>query len=94
MSQGPGTPNRPPASDPHNVGEVFVNGPINCSVTGQIATLVFTAVRPDADALIQNKRDVVPSAVVVSRLVMPVGTLVEIRNMLNRLIRDNPAPQA
>ena len=79
----------PTLSDPNFVPETYVNGPINMSVMGQVATLTFTSVRPDVKQLFKgNVTDL--SAVVVVRLALPLETLVQLREMLSQNVQPTP----
>src|SRR5690349_9553501 len=80
----------PVACDPDRVVETCANGPINVQGFGSICTLTFTAVRPkDVGALMKGAATDY-SAVVVSRLVLPVENAIELRNLLNRTFADKP----
>jgi hypothetical protein len=79
----------PPVSDPNAVAETFVNGPINMNIIGSVATLTFTTVRLNVvQAFTGNKADF--SAVVVSRLSMPLENLLQLRDMLSQAILKAP----
>jgi hypothetical protein len=79
----------PVIRDPNNVAETLVNGPINVNIMGTFATLTFTNVRPDvAQAFKGEVKDF--SAVVSSRLTMPIEILVQLRDMLNQMIQNQP----
>lgn len=81
----------PPILDPNGVTETFVNGPINLSVVGSMATLTFTSVRPDLKQAFNGSiKDV--SAIVVSRLTMPVENLVQLREVVNHAVQKAPPP--
>jgi hypothetical protein len=85
----------PPAVDPHNVAETYSNGPINCHVTGPCATLTFTAIRGDIDGLLHNRADTPLKCYVVARVVLPNDALVQLRDLLNRMIQPvHPAGTA
>jgi hypothetical protein len=79
----------PVVRDSDNVTDTFVNGPINLNVMGQVATLTFTTVRPDsAQAFKGQVKDF--SAVVTSRLTMPLETLVQLRELLSNSVQKQP----
>jgi hypothetical protein len=80
----------PPPTDPYEVKEMFVNGPMNCHVTGPVAQLTFTHVRPEIADLFANRTPPKIDVVVMARIVLPVEQLVELRAMLNRLMKDAP----
>jgi len=72
--------------DPHSVPETFVNGPVNLSIMGQIATLTFMSVRADVKQMFKGDvKDL--SAVVVARLALPLDTLIQLRGMLSQNIQ-------
>ena len=79
----------PVVRDLGNVAETFVNGPINLNVMGNVATLTFTTVRVDLPQSIKEQpKDF--SAVVSSRLTMPLETLIQLREMLSKSIQPQP----
>lgn len=80
----------PPVSDPNMVPETLVNGPINMSVIGSIATLTFTSVRPDVKEVFGGDMKNL-SAIVVSRLSMPMENLVQLREMLSHVVQTAPS---
>ncbi|MBI3758457.1 MAG: hypothetical protein HY269_01725 [Deltaproteobacteria bacterium] len=82
----------PPPTDPYEVKEMFVNGPMNCHITGPVAQLTFTHVRPEIADLFANKNPPKIDVVVMARIVLPVEQLAELRAMLNRLIKDASPP--
>jgi hypothetical protein len=82
------TPKQMPTLDPDNVQETFVSGPINCNISGAVALLTFTNVRANADDLLRGKGDPELTAIVRSRLIMPIELLVNLRNLLNQMISD------
>jgi hypothetical protein len=85
----------PPAADPHDVAETYSNGPINCNIAGPCATLTFTALRGDIDGLLHNRPDTPVRCVVVARVVLPNDALVQLRDLLNRMIQPvHPAGTA
>ena len=83
--------------DPNAIAETFANGPFNLNILGSVATLTFTSVRPDVTKMFSgNANDL--SAIVVSRLTMPVEHLVQLRQLLAQVIVEPssmpPAPMA
>ena len=79
----------PVVRDPGSATEVFVNGPINMNIMGNVATLTFTTVRMDLPAS-PTEQPKNASAVVTSRLTMPVETLWALREMLSKNIQAQP----
>jgi len=86
---------QPPATDPDNVPEIICDGMFNVSVLGTLATLTFTHVRPDAEAILQRGTMDMRS-VVRARIVITLKNLVALRDLLNKVIQtpDVPAPPA
>ena len=86
---------QPPATDPDNVPEILCDGMFNVSVLGTLATLTFTHVRPDAEAMLQRGAMDMRS-VVRARIVITLNNLVALRDLLNKVIQtpDVPAPPA
>jgi hypothetical protein len=80
----------PTYSDPGNVPETFANGPISLNINGQIATIIFTVIRPDLLETMKGQQMTQATAAVASRIATPIQNLVELRNLLNRLIQDTP----
>jgi hypothetical protein len=87
--------NQPPVADPDNIPEALCDGQFNVSVLGQLATLTFTNVRPDAGDMFGTGA-INTKAVVRARIVLTWGNLVSLRDLLNRIIQtpDVPAPPA
>lgn len=86
---------RPLVSDPDNVPETVCDGQFNLSVSGQLATLTFTHVRPNATQLFQGA--VNPGAIVRARIVLTVQNLVALRDLLSANVQTvvsdkTPAP--
>jgi hypothetical protein len=90
MAQQPQAIKAPPPIDPYEVKEMFVRGPMNCHITGNMAQLTLTNVRPELGDLFDNRTPPKIDVVVMARIVMPVEQLAELRAMLNRLIKDAP----
>ncbi len=88
-------PNQPPVIDPDSVPETLCDGQFNVFVLGQLATLTFTHVRPDAGHMF-GTGTMNPQAVVRARIVLTLGNLEALRDLLNRIIQtpDVPAPPA
>jgi len=80
----------PTFADPGNVLEAFANGPVNITISGQFATLTFTVIRPDVPEMMTGQQMTKATAAVASRVVTPIQNLVELRNLLHRLIQDTP----
>jgi putative transposase len=78
----------PPVIDPDLVPETWVTGRINVNVTGPVATITFTHVRPDPADIFANKKPAAAVSVVRARIVMPVEGLAGLRNLLNQIIFD------
>jgi hypothetical protein len=75
----------PTVIDPDNVPETICNGQCNFAVFGDLATLTFTHVRPDATALLQDgTRDL--RAIVRARIVLTKRSAVALRDLLNRVM--------
>ena len=90
MTQPPQTIKAPPPTDPYEVKEMFLNGPMNCHITGAVAHLTFTHIRPEIADLFASRSPPKIDVVVMARIVMPVEQLAELRGMLNRLMKDAP----
>jgi hypothetical protein len=81
--------------DPDNVPETLCDGQFNISVLGQLATMTFTHVRPDAENMfgtgVMNTKSVVRA-----RIVLTLRNLEALRDLLNRIIQtpNVPAPPA
>jgi hypothetical protein len=86
-------PEQPPVIDPDNVPEIVCDGRFNISVTGSLATLTFTHVRPDPTALLRDGT-VNPNSVVRARIVLTIQNLAALRDLLDRVIQrpEVPAP--
>src|SRR5262245_11013726 len=82
----------PKAIDPNNVQEIYANGPINVNIIGPCATLTFTNIRPDIAQAIKGGEVKDHNAVVVARITIPVQGVVEIKNLLNQMLIDQPVP--
>jgi hypothetical protein len=79
------------AIDPDNVRETFANGPTNFTALGPCTTLTFTTVRGDIAEQMSGGPISKFSAVVVARITMPTASVVELRNLLDRILADQPA---
>jgi hypothetical protein len=81
----------PPAVDPDNVPETFCAGKFNIAfATGGYATLTFTHTRPKAGPLLDSSQ-IDEESVVRARVAMPMDNFVALRDLLNNLIKDQPA---
>jgi hypothetical protein len=69
-----------------SVPEMFVAGPVNTMRTGPLVTVTFTNVRADTVQLMGGSASPDLSAVVVSRLVMPVATVQQLVRALNQVV--------
>jgi hypothetical protein len=89
------TNQQPPAADPDNIPETLCDGMFNVRVSGNLATLTFTHVRPDAAAMLRDGTMDMRS-VVRARIVITLDNLAALRDLLNRVIQtpDIPTPPA
>jgi hypothetical protein len=76
--------------DPHNIVESFANGPISLNVNGQVATLTFTVIRGDLREQMSTQVVTKVIAAVVSRVVLPLEGIGQLRVLLNQMIQDQP----
>lgn len=90
MSQIPQQVINPVAVDPNNIPETYANGPINLNIMGPCGTLTFTTVRGDIGELMAGKQATTHHAIVTSRVTTPIENLVQLRDLLNRLIQEQP----
>jgi hypothetical protein len=82
----------PEIRDPDGVSETLANGPINLNTMGNFATLTFTNVRPDIGQLFKGKFDAKDlTAVVVSRITMPLENLIQLKTLLEHCVVQKPA---
>lgn len=79
-----------PVSDPENVPEILCVGPFNIVVTGAFATITFSHIRPDADALIRQST-ISPKSIVRARIVLPADGLSVMRDVIDETIRNAKA---
>jgi hypothetical protein len=77
---------RPQAIDPHHVQETVCNGPFNLAISGNLAVLTFTSVRPEPNSMMYGTGQPQLSAVVTARLVCPVEMLSELRNVIDQTL--------
>jgi hypothetical protein len=77
-------------TDPDRVQECLVTGPFTINVTGPLATLVFTQLRPDPDALLHNRNSSPTTAVIRARIVMPTEGLLELKKVIEGMISPSP----
>ncbi len=76
----------PPTVDPDNVPEIFCEGKFNVNVA-PISTLTFTHLRPKAGPMLDHG-SIQLEAIIRARLLMPYANLVALRDLLNRVIKD------
>jgi hypothetical protein len=88
-------PQPPEVVDPDCVPEIICDGQFNVSITGNLATLTFTHVRPDPTIMFRDGR-IEPKSIVRARIVTTLPNLAALRDLLNRVIQapDTPAPPA
>jgi hypothetical protein len=82
---------QPLVTDPDNVPEILCNGQLNVAMTGPLATLTFTHIRPDITILFRDGT-IDFKAVVRARIVTSMDNLIALRDLLNRIIQDPAAP--
>ena len=80
-------PQQPMPSDPDSVPEVICTGATNLMVTGPIATLTFTNIRKKVAHTFGDLTPDTMESVVRARIVMPIETLIELRNLIERTIK-------
>jgi hypothetical protein len=78
---------QPQIIDPDNVSETICNGLFNINVVGGLAYLTFTHLRPDATKLFAGASQD-SEYVVRARVVIPVASLLALKEVLNRVIVD------
>jgi hypothetical protein len=71
-------------SDPNNVSELVVNGPVNVMRTGDVVTFTFTVVRPDTTAVFAGEKNPTYKGVVAARIVMPTQMAQELARLLEQ----------
>ena len=69
-----------------SVPEIFVAGPVNTMRAGSLLTVTFTNVRADTAQLMGGSKSPDLTAIVVSRLVMPVATAEQLMSALSQVI--------
>jgi hypothetical protein len=69
-----------------SVPEMFVAGPVNSMRTGPLVTVTLTNVRADVVQLLSGSTSPDLTAVVVSRLVMPVTTAEQLMRALGQVV--------
>jgi hypothetical protein len=89
MARQPQQPPQIPTIDPDNISEIICDGRFNVHPNGPLATMTFTHARPDAADLIDRSL-VSPKFVVRARIVVTMDNLVAMRDLLNRIIQENP----
>jgi hypothetical protein len=82
----------PTARDPCNVQETVCNGPFNLAISGNLAFLTFTSVRPDPQEMMYGTGQPNLSAIITARLVLPVEMLKEIRNVIDQTLANQTTP--
>jgi hypothetical protein len=87
MASEPQTQQPLNAADPHTVAETVCDGPLNVQLTGNRATLTFTHLRAKT-ALLLERGHVDFEAIVRARIVFSMETLIDLRNVLNKLVPD------
>jgi hypothetical protein len=84
----------PRVADPDNVPETLCDGQFNLTITGPLATITFTHVRPQADPLFAGSLS--PESIVRARIVTPIPNLIALRDLLNTMLQavntDTAAP--
>jgi hypothetical protein len=83
----------PPAADPDNVPEILCDGQVNVAVSGELATLTFTHIRPDPGAMFRDG-SIDPRSIVRARIVLTLANLAAFRDVLNRLTQGPDLPAA
>jgi hypothetical protein len=80
----------PVPCDPNNVPETFTNGPISIQGMGHTVTIAFTSIRPSDVGASMKPTTQTPqfSAVVVSRMTMPIEIAAELKKLLDRTFID------
>ena len=76
----------------NSVPEMFVAGPVNVMRTGPLLTVTLTSVRADASQLMGGSSTPDLTAVVVSRLVMPVATAEQLMQGLGQVLQSTAPP--
>lgn len=80
----------PKVTDPNHIAETFVNGPFSLNINNGIAVLTFTTARPDLQQSMSGKQATDYEAPVTLRVAMPLNMLVEVRNLLQRSVQEQP----
>jgi hypothetical protein len=80
-------PANPPAADPDHIPETLCTGRFYLTWSGRLATLTMTHVRPDAAAMFDSGT-INDHTIVRARIVTTFENMVELRNLLNRSIKD------
>jgi hypothetical protein len=78
---------RVPTLDPDNVPELLCEGPANIHWLGQLVTMTFTHVRPDATRLFGAQSAVIPEQVVRARVTMSLPNIIGLRELLDRVVK-------
>ena len=80
-------PQQPQPDDPDTVPEIVGVGPTNLSVTGPIVTFTFTHVRKNVASTFTELTPENAESVVRARIVMPVEMALEVRNLIDNVIK-------
>jgi hypothetical protein len=62
-------------SDPDNVPETLVTGPISLIVGPELSTLIVTKVRPDFGLLMKGQVDPNPQAAIAAKIIFPTSQI-------------------
>jgi hypothetical protein len=80
----------PTVVDPNNVAETYCNGPVNLNLMGPCGTITLTSVRANAAQAFSGNQVTEHLAIVTARITMPAELLVELKNLLNRMLPEQP----
>jgi hypothetical protein len=86
-------PQQPEVIDPDCVPEIVCDGQFNVFITGNLATMTFTHVRPNPTMMFRESR-IEPKYIVRARIVTTVENLAAFRDALNRVIQEPDTPAA
>jgi hypothetical protein len=84
MTQVPNPPPNFTVSDPNNVAETLVSGPINMQIGPEVCLLTFTRVQADINRLMQGLPDSNPKAIVTVKLAFPTSQLQQLHTMVGQ----------
>jgi hypothetical protein len=96
MAQNPQSPQQvqvPRIADPDSVPETLCDGQFNLVIFGQLATLTFTHVRPDATQMFADGTMNI-TAIVRARIVLTAQNLIALREFLNTQVQPLDASQS